>query len=342
MKVVLGADLHCTGRTDPEREMSVRVLEDAFELAEREGAEAVWILGDFLHFKYGLECRLLLECNELIEYYEKRGIGFTCILGNHDEPWPNTPELSPLNLLRGQILSQPYVWHNRGTMYAFLPWSEPDTFKEQSKDLAIAARGHLGLKFLFSHVSLAEGYVSPSNFQADSQIRMGDLYPDVWDKVFLGDYHSHQHVGTKITYLGAPIPRTFGDHNNCGYWLLDIRNNGTWYFTNLGLVSKFPQYSQLTIGPAGPPSIPDYDPENKYIVTAAMCWIPELTRLYPGIQIKPLSGTFTIPQNSRIPVADIKNPFSTFKAWLALKGLDHETYYPIGEEALKQCLGTVR
>jgi len=148
-----------------------------------ERAEAVYILGDLLHFKYGLECRLLLEWKELIEYYAERGIKFTALAGNHDLPWSN--ERSAISLLPGRILTSPLVEIIEGTMYAYLPWFPPEDFKHHSQQLAYQAMAHPGLKFLFSHVSLAEGFVSPSNYQVETQIRMGDLYPDTWDHVWV-------------------------------------------------------------------------------------------------------------------------------------------------------------
>lgn len=344
MLIVLGADPHGSGRTDEELDLSIKVFEDAYEIAEREGAEYVFWLGDMLHFKYGLELRLLLEEAEIVREYRRRGIKTRMLPGNHDKPFAKERDKVAIKLIgdEEEIVCKPRVEIVEGTMYAYLPWFPPDEFKQYSNQLAEQASRHPGLKFLFSHVSLAEGFVSPSNYQVEQQIRMGDLHPDVWDKVFLGDYHSHQNVGTKIVYLGAPRPTTFGDAGNRGFWLLDVRNNGTWYFTNVGLVSKFPEYHQLTIGPGDDPIIPDWDPYNKYIVTCSSSHLGELNTRYPGAILKTLPGTFTIPKQARFSDVVTSNPVLTFRSWMELKGLDPSVYGPIGEEAIMESLGQVR
>jgi DNA repair exonuclease SbcCD nuclease subunit len=337
MRIVMGADLHGSGRTPEDLEYSIQVFEDLYTLAVQQEAQAVFILGDLLHHKYGLELKLLLEWQSIIRYHEENhGITTVAIVGNHDLPWVDLPGHSAISLLPGKIYVEPTSIIVEGVLYCFLPWATEQEFIAGAKSLATQALQHDGLKFLFTHTSLAEGIISASNHSVGGPIRVHHLYPDSFDHIWAGDYHSHQTVGPKITYLGAPRPRTFGDWNNRGYWLLDV-SWGKWSFVNLPLPSKYPEYIKLRIGPFGPPTIPDYDPKNNYIVECAMHWIPELGRKYRGIRIDKLPGESVIPQKMRISEADRKNPKAVAKRWRTGRGYS-ERLDPLMEEYIDLCL----
>lgn len=338
MRWLMGADAHGTGRTEEDLKWSMAVYEDAYELAEEYGAKAVCWLGDFLHFKYGFEMRLLLEIEELIVEYKRRGIETYGIPGNHDKPWEEEADKVALRLLSGQWYCDAQCIEIEGTLYGFLPWFPAAQFAEESKKLARTAMDHSGLKFLFSHTPLQEGFVSPSNYQIETQIRVADLYPDAWDKVFLGDLHAHQWVTPKVVYLGAPRPRTWGDHENRGYWLLDVGTNGIFTFKCVGTKTKFPEYHKLSFGPFTKPVIPDWDPKNHYKVECSETYVAEVGYKYPGVIVEPINKKYTIPINAKFREVDLLNPYATFKTWLDLSGLDLETYYDIGAEVIGECL----
>lgn len=344
MKIVMGSDPHGSGRTPKELEYSISVFEDAYELAVEQGATTVFWLGDLLHFKYGLELRLLLAWKDIIADYKRdHDINTIMIPGNHDKPWAELEGETSIRLLDGygcQILSRPTTLIQEGVMYSFLPWLPYEEYQKEAKKLSIAAIQHKGLKFLFSHTPLAEGLVSASNHTVDTPIRVHHLYPESWDHIWLGDYHAHQTVGPKITYLGAPRPRTFGDWNNRGYWLLDVEY-GRWGTKNLPLPSKYPEYIKLRISAFGPPTIPNYDPENHYRVECAMHWVAELGRKYKGVAIEHIPGESITPHKVRIPAQERNNPVAIAKRWREAQALD-PSLDPLMEEYVNKCLHQTR
>lgn len=336
MRFVLGADPHGTGRTEEDRNLSIRIFEDAYILAVKHGACRVVWCGDLLHYKYGLEARLLLAWSEVIERYEAQGVYTVMIPGNHDKPWEQERHLTSIGLLPGTLHLEPYCENVGGILLGHLPWFPPAEFRTHSHALAQEAAKFTGQKFLFSHVPLAEGFVSPSNMQIEQPIRMADLYPEHWDQVFLGDYHAHQKVGPRVQYLGAPIPRTWGDYNNRGYWLLELSSD-RWFLKNLGTDGVYPEFHKVTIGPFGPPDIPNYHPRNNYIVHCAANWVGEIGKKYPGVITKPLEHEHIIPRQMRFTAEDLANPYATARRWVAIKGLEEKVYYPIAERALRKC-----
>lgn len=338
MKILLGADPHVSSRTPDDLKWSLLVWEDAYILAERHKATCVAWLGDILHFKYGVELRLLLGLNEVIHRYQEKGISTIIIPGNHDKPWEDRPDEVAVKLLSGNIYTEPTILGAEGHVLCFLPWYPHVEFKAKVRDLATQMVGYKGYKFLFSHTPLAEGSLSPSNHVIDQPVRIADLYTDVWDQVFLGDYHTEQQLGPKVHYLGAPRPRTFGDAGQVGYHLFDLTPTA-WTLTPLPLPRAYPKYVKVRIGPFGPPEIPDYDPKNHYRVETYSIWFHELVQKYPKVPISRMPGeSVTLPANVWIPTDEKGDPPKVIQRWMNLKNLDLSIFGPLNERFLNQCL----
>lgn len=339
MRVILGADPHGTGRTPEELHYSIEVFRDAYKLAEKHNAMGVAWLGDLLHFKYGLELSLLLAWSEIIKEYQAKGIATVAIPGNHDKPWEDKPDLVAIDLLPGHIYTQPQMMVLDGVLLAFLPWFPAAEYKHKAAELAAEAKKFPGLKFLLSHTPLAEGTVSASNIQVEQPIRIADLHVDVWDQVFLGDYHAAQTLGPKIRYLGAPRPTIFGDRGCVGYWLFEAAH-ASWNVTPLPLPGTYPEFIKVSIGPFGPPLIPNYRKINKYIVRCSPNWVVEMSGKYRdgNVQIVNDDPNFKIAAPVKLTRDDRATPFATFLAWLKMTNRDPGIFYPIGEEALRECL----
>jgi hypothetical protein len=334
MRVILGADLHGSERSQEELEWSITLYQDAITLAEQNGCRHILWLGDLVHYKYGLSAKLLLWWSRLTIQARDKGILPILLRGNHDTPWISDPEQTVLELVQGAALvTKPRLVVHEGVILALLPWYPPEQFRAELKKLAVQAIGHNPC-FLMSHVSLAEGVVSISNRRVESPIRLHDLRPDVWDHIFLGDYHAHQTVGDKVTYLGAPRPTTFGDFNCKGLFLLEVVG-GTWFLRDLELPTRYPKYVQHRLTSRDFPILQHYDPRDKHTVEAPLEMHRVLKGQYPGIVVKPLKGERVPTKNRRLGATDILDPWKIYQRWLAQRGLDHLTYDPHARRLLE-------
>lgn len=330
-RLILSADLHGSDRTEEDLEQATSLWKDAYTLARQHYAQGIAWLGDLVHFKYGLSAKLLLRWSEVSI---QNPVDNYVIRGNHDTPWKSDPELTVLSLIHGvKVVTRPYVTVVQGVMLAMLPWYPPNIFERLSSELASMAMEHRGPKFLFSHVSLAEGVASISNIRIEEAVRVRHLYPEQWTHVFLGDYHAHQHVTDKVTYLGAPRPTTFGDFDCVGMWLLKVEDSGAWELMPLEMPSRYPEYYQVQLGPGEEPVIPDYDPRDKYAVTAPMEMHPELLRRYPGVKLHRLPGDRLVPTER--PVPQKKDVWSITSEWIMQEQLNPIVYSPIARRLLE-------
>lgn len=334
MRLILGADLHGQGTTPADEDLAVKLFKDALDLAVKHGASAVAWLGDLLHHKYGLNARILLRWGKLVlKYREQHGIITILLPGNHDIPWKNECEHTVLALVPGaEVYLTPRSYEVEGTLLSWLPWRPPGEFAELSQELAIQAQGHTGLKFLFSHVSLQEGIASVTNTQVEQPIRLRDLYPDAWTRIFLGDYHAHQTVGLNVEYLGAPRPTSFGDHNCRGLWCFDVWG-GKWSLTSLELPSRYPAYRRTRLGPFEEPIIPEWNDFDHWHVEAPLYMHPELERKYPRIKCAPAPGEKPVFRG-RLSIDQQKDPWEVYVQWRQHRELDAGVYDPIAREML--------
>ena len=332
LRLVLGADLHGGDRCEEDLKYALSLWSDAYVLAEQNYAEGIVWLGDLIHFKYGMSAKLLLKWSEISDGHRMPNY---LIRGNHDTPWKSDPESTVLELIRGvQTVTRPLVTTMGNTLIAMLPWYPPAMFEKLSLELASIAMNHNGPKFLLSHVSLAEGVASISNIRIEEATRAKHLYPDTWTHVFLGDYHAHQTIGDKITYLGAPRPTTFGDFDCVGLWLLTVEASGAWSLTPLELPSRYPKFYQIHLGFNEAPIIPQYDPVDKYSVTAPVEMHKELLRRYPEIKVKRVPGDTIVPTQQRT-LPEKQDIWSVTQQWIADQQLNPIIYGPIARRLLE-------
>lgn len=334
LRLVLCADLHCKGETVTDVEESrllLRLISD-FAISQRCN---VICCGDFFHQKNVIDppAPIVLAAHDELSRSWDLGSQWHILMGNHDTDEPDRIGHSVLSLYKKiafPILiptGMPIETHFIG----LVPWAPADQFRVGINHITKQAMGHTGggAKILFSHISLQEGHVSPSNRQIHSPIRASDLHPLEWDVVFLGDYHAAQQVvGTNIYYLGAPRPQAFNDYDNIGIWLLEVNDDGTWQITPNNISHHFPGFRQYQVRSESDLPLPGYNSWNKNRIFVNLELKNRVRTLYPDAQCRPLPDEGFRMQDSRIGNIETEqlSPLQIVDRWRQIKGLPEQPY----------------
>lgn len=303
----------------------MRLLDIMTETSLQNNRAPILILGDVFHSRRP-SLELGLEVQNRLEYAWGRGVLYFLLRGNHDVQDP-LQEQCVLNIFRKVAvpITRPRSAIQNGVLLCFMPWYPPAVFCEGIQLLAKEALNHRGPRFLFSHVSLQEGNVSPSNGKIDTPIRAGDLCPSVWNSIYLGDYHAAQKVdGQEIYYLGAPRPQTFGDFDNIGIWRLDIYET-THTCTPVPLHSYFPAYKSWRVEFDSDLPLSGYSPHDRNRVYTTLELTVRVRTLYPDAAVLPIQKD-SIPGSERIKASDNINTQQIVERWVRWKNLPETPY----------------
>ena len=249
------ADLHV--HDDPHDKTrlhrGIRLLHDLEKLAKQNDIRTIIVAGDMWHQKHGVNQRVLLALYRRLQAMKMHGYRIIWLRGNHEVTTKSHPH-DTLMWLFAKVactIVQPKIVATGAYAFYFLPWYLENPYKKYAKQLAHLAFRDRRPKVLISHVGLKDGYTSASNIQLPQPISVGDLYPEVYDLVLLGDYHAHQMVGDNALYLGSPVPHQHGDRDTVGAWLLSIGRNGVSVET-MDLPSRHPDFRTWDLSDVGP------------------------------------------------------------------------------------------
>jgi DNA repair exonuclease SbcCD nuclease subunit len=332
-KWILTADTHANNRLPGNLEFSRQLIVDMGTLAREHGARHVIFAGDLLDQKHGLNLPVLLAVHSGLETIKAMGVRPIILPGNHDQPHPENPGFSPLVLLQkwATVLLSPRVVEGEDYSLVLIPWRPPEEYRKLVLEFTKAVFASRKRKILISHVSLAEGKVSPSQ-SIHQPIRAADLCPEAYQHVFLGDYHAAQALpGVEhVRYLGAPIPHTFGDYDNVGPWLFDT---GSGALTPLRLPSDYPAFRKWAVsGEAGLP-LPGYKPGNRNRILCPIEIMGLVKAAYPDAEIHPVEQEIKV-EGSRIEKAETLTPQDIFSKWRSAQGLPVKPWQKMGEHYL--------
>lgn len=333
LRLTLCSDLHLQGRTIQELEESGRLLRIITDAAIAFGSDVV-CTGDFFHQTHVIDPPgpvVLLAHTELQRAWDA-GCRWFILKGNHDTDQPDNLDHSVLQLYRK--ISVPIITPRSvveaGCFLGFVPWAPPGAYRTGIDVITAQAMQHRGTRILFSHVSLKEGHVSPSNRQLDVPIRAQDLHPQEWTAIYLGDYHAAQQVQgySNVFYLGAPRPQTFGDYDNIGIWLMEADDNGTINIQAHSIRDHFPAYQQYCVRTEADLPLPGYNSGNKNRVYVSLELRTRIRTLYPDAQIRPIADEVVKRQDSRLGNTEAKSlsTIEIVKRWLQWKGLPEQPY----------------
>lgn len=341
MRLLATADLHLSDRIVNGRsrlEVGERLLLDIGALAVHHNVSHVVINGDLWDKKHGTPravLRVIYRCLKHMKY--KMGLKVHWVRGNHETP-DNSDCTDSMMQLFGEVchaVIRPSILDLPDTRIFFLPWYPAQQFIKHAQDLAVKARGKRDKRqVLFAHVGLREGRISPSNIQLPQRVSMTHLYPNFYDLVLLGDYHSHQMLSDSVGYMGAPIPHLFGDEGfSEGPWLVDT---AALEMDTLELPNGYPKFRKWTLTGAGEVTIPGYSVSDYNRIYAPATSHQALRVMYPGADLRVLDAAPRLDMSqSRITAEEAQNPETLVDRFLALRGKSGEEGKALRETALE-------
>lgn len=225
LRIILTADLHLQDNSAEDLAYGEQMLNDLGAVAQGRGIPYVVVAGDILDQKQKHSTRLLTTVYGVLEGWHARGITFILLRGNHCAASQNIePEWTILSLFNrvAIVITQPIVVEEERAIFLFLPWYPAQAYCKLLQKFSSIAISSGKPRYLISHMSLAEGIVSASNTRVSQPIRIHHLMPELWDYVFLGDYHRRQSVAENIMYIGAPRPLAHGDPDSQGVLMVEF------------------------------------------------------------------------------------------------------------------------
>ncbi len=333
-RALLGSDLHARDGTilgKPRQPVCRRLFDALIEEAETHQCSHIILLGDVWHAKHPSP-EVVLMVYEFLERAREKKLRVVILLGNHDVFRPGEENHSLLRIFNSglaQIISTPRITPLREAQASlfFLPWYEADTYKErlaEVKQIARKERDSGQRVILLTHVGLSEGKPSLSNFQPPQRVSVTDIEPDLWDLVLMGDYHMHQRVADNAMYLGAPIPHTFGDEGNVGFWVLQCDPNGG-HISPIRIGDRFPKFDRFVIDSAAGITVP-YKKDNYTKIECAPELYERVRRMYPEAEVLPIRTSVQIADSDERISEDLIDDYpALIEKYLDLKKVDKKS-----------------
>lgn len=218
-----------------------------------EAGVPVLFTGDLFHNPKEVENETIARTLDMYyHFYEKKGVKFYAISGNHDLSEKNSIEhRSPTYL---DSFKHFKTFHNIDNCYkqvyphlyiAGVPYMNNDLdLKKMVKELSSKVHKDSGvLKILMIHTDLP-GAVTNSGFEVGETEHISlDLFKR-FNLTLAGHIHKKQKLGKNVYMLGNPIHQDVGDvGNKCGYW--KVYDDGTMGFKQM---ISFPQFIRLKKG----------------------------------------------------------------------------------------------
>jgi hypothetical protein len=229
MKIIASGDLHIgTRHTDTyphldRRIISSRVLYDMIYLCRKYDARTMILDGDVVDKAFP-DLQTLLEIVWALQEARVHGITVYWIRGNHEVYLTSHLAVNVMHLYGSlcEVVSDPRSIVTSTTAILMIPWLPDDgAMKRLYEEAAMLVAAEKRNTLLFTHVALREGRLSASNKMLAQPISIVDLHPEVWNAIFLADYHAHQMLADNACYMGAPVAHTFGDDSIVGPWVID-------------------------------------------------------------------------------------------------------------------------
>lgn len=336
MRAILTGDTHLSDRTAEEFRLSAQLLDDLLFQAQQHKCRFIMLNGDVLHYKYGLNAKVMVMLYHKMMFAQSQGVQYIIWPGNHDKYDEQEPEFTVLSLLEGAatVVTKPWLIDEQECLLFIMPWFPAPLYKRLVHSYSLEALRHTHKpRIMLTHVSLAEGKVSPSNEKVEQPVRVADLHPEVWSAgIFCSDYHAHQTLSSVVMYLGAPRPMTFGDFNNIGSWLLEV-SGGKVLMTGLPLPGRYPQFHSWRVDKLDDLPLQGYDERNHNRIYCATELQATVSMMYPGAKIPPATTSTPVIGPGRLDAEDL-TPFQIFERWRVLRGLAEEPYRTMALEVL--------
>lgn len=336
MRTIITGDPHLNDKTAEDFRLSQQLLDDLLYQALEHKCRFIMLNGDVLHYKYGLNARVMVMLYHKMMFAQAQGVQYIIWPGNHDKYDESEPEFTVLSLLEGAatVITKPWLVDEKECLLFIMPWFPAPLYKRLVHAYSLEAMRHTHKpRIMLTHVSLAEGKVSASNERVEQPVRVADLHPEVWSAgIFCSDYHAHQTLSSVVMYLGAPRPMTFGDFNNVGTWLLEV-SGGRVSMTGLPLPGRYPQFHSWRVDKLSDLPLPGYNELNHNRIDCPADLQAQVHMMYPTAKLQAPASSVPVIGPGRLVTEDL-TPFQIFERWRVLRGLAEEPYRTLAMEVL--------
>jgi DNA repair exonuclease SbcCD nuclease subunit len=239
MRVLLFSDLHAhqfknystllpDGRNSRLQD-AVNILHEIKFIADSEKAQCILFGGDLFHIRPGIGTMKISTFNAIYDAIARLRVGRTVglLVGNHDQGDRAGKEHSIYAFgSMVTVMDQPDVYYfadtikgERISVFAMPAQSDLGKIPE-------IINNNLGLvednTIFLGHLPVAGGVVGCNFLMPDGEtVPTADLRPDVFSRIFLGDFHKPQTLVAGIQYIGATHHHNWGDagqRRGCLIW----------------------------------------------------------------------------------------------------------------------------
>jgi len=235
MRVLFFSDLHAhafqayskllpNGRNSRLQE-TLDILEEIRGLCNQFSVDGILFAGDMFHIRPGLGSMKIPTFNAVYDAIAKLKIGrkfVGLLVGNHDQGNKSGTEHSIHAFKSIVTVMDERTWYtfeaNNEQICVFAVPASTD-LDGLRKDIG-EAKNYLKpnedvvAKIMLGHLGI-DGAEVGNNFRLrdDNVLSVGDLWPQDFDHVFLGDYHKPQKLASNVYYIGATHHHNWGDAN---------------------------------------------------------------------------------------------------------------------------------
>lgn len=340
-KFILCCDLHVRNTSHGINVLPhyLKLMEEITSLAEEHGAQVI-MAGDLWHEKHGVSTEVLLGIYRELANAKKAGIVWHLLRGNHEISVKSKPHQTLLTLFQSvaRVYVQPAQFTAGSMNLVLMPWYLADEYNKRLKDICNDLQGRYR-NVLISHIGLAEGQLSPSNYYRLPQgVKLSNLQPEKWKLVFLGDYHLTQMLDKHVFYGGAPIQHAFGDAPDQGVWLLDGTGPRI-KVDRLALQGAYPRYITEQIHP-NEPFTSVIEPQNFYRFKVYYDDVPRVETLVghkSNVFIETLGAPMPDMTKRRLEQVNVADPKAVLAGYMDLIGAGPELRL-LAEKHLRQAM----
>lgn len=185
--------------------------------------------GDLYNTRGKVSTLVFNETFEVCKEFSDKGINLILVAGNHDQidnsdvpqsslrPLAEIPRVVVVENCRSLIDPS----GNGTTRLHCVPYSKNTQMIKEFIESATEEEGVTDI--LIAHLGVSGATVGNKEYPMQDAYALSDLRPDFFKYVVLGHYHDKQMVGgtNNVFYTGSPVPHTFGDMPDKGFYVID-------------------------------------------------------------------------------------------------------------------------
>lgn len=220
--------------------------EDMIGKAEKRGCTAFLHGGDLTHNRKQMANEAWARVAQFMRKMSQR-IPTWVLEGNHDMS-ASGDGTSTVGALDGFItaVAAPRVTTIGNCKVGWIPYAEdPEQVREFADTLS-----RKGARILIAHLGLGDPRFAkcvPIDYETPGRIQVTDLFPDRFEQVFLGHYHTAHEILPNVRYMGSPLQLDFKERGEVkGFWTFDTDTGEVEFVEN----TDSPKFHEMTANQA--------------------------------------------------------------------------------------------